>query len=375
VSTNPLYLCQECVKDNRLKLYYTTTKIEKNKCSFCDKVHERCKNIDDNDELINLITALIRYHYSEELYNRHWGGEHLNVLLEVENELLEVSPTEDFEEALDVLICFLGNNYMENGNNVDLYYGHDNEGTRGCYFYSIKESKNHFLQALENDLLKYNYFLYEEKVNAHILPFMQYYEQNLAAGSQFYRARIGYHNRTSTEGFILPMINYFPYTNETIGAPDTKLVSGGRLNRPGVSFLYMATNVDTAINEVRPDPGHKVSIGTFKSTQDLRIVNFDKAFLDLCVTEESLGTFTSLNHIDQLFSHPITKDEREQYIITQFFADIFRKQGFDGIQFTSSVGSGKNILIFNPGHFVYVKDDVNKVYEVAKLQYTVNRLP
>ena len=160
-----------------------------------------------------------------------------------------------------------------------------------------------------------------------------------------------------------------PYKKDKIGAPETKLVKGGRLNRLGVSFLYLATNIETAINEVRPDPGHKVSIGKFKSVKDLRIVDFDKAFINMSDTEKSLNDFQLLNHIDQLFSRPITQDERHKYIITQFFSDIFRKLGFDGVMFTSSVGSGKNLLIFNPKNFIYVGSKENKVYDILKLRY------
>jgi hypothetical protein len=108
--------------------------------------------------------------------------------------------------------------------------------------------------------------------------------------------------------------------------------------------------------------------------RDLKIVDFDMSFIKLSSTEESLNNFTYLNHIDQLLSRPITPEERDLYIITQFFADIFRKLKFDGILFSSSIGSGQNLLIFDPSNFEYNEED-SSVYEINRLRYEYTMLP
>lgn len=371
-----MYLCSKCVKDTKLKLYFKSQPLVKEKCTFCKKKNIICLKISDNLNFSNFFTALIRYHYSEDYYNRHWGGNYLYKLFMQDNDILNyhnMEFTKKIDFIIDELCCIIQDKYFPSGDGVYLYYGHI-EGIRGCYFESVKHTTNSYLKHIGTKLLEKNYFLYEKEVQKKILAYKKYFKNSLTKSSSFYRARIGYEKKEVSKDLWNHQVKYTPYSNERISAPDTKLVNGGRLNRQGVSFLYLATNIETAINEVRPDPGHKVSIGKFQSTKKLKIVDFDKAFINLSDNEELLDKFKFLNHIDQLFSRRITQDERHKYIITQFFAEIFRKLGFDGIKFTSSLGSGKNLLIFNPKDFKYVDSKKNKVYDILKLKYTTLEL-
>lgn len=372
-----LFLCNRCIKDTKLMLYFSTQPQMKEKCSFCNEIDQTCLDVSyNNSSFNNFLTALIRYYYSEDLYNRHWGGENIESFFLEENDIFNYDMMKDNKEidyVIEALGCMLGEHYMYDKDGVCLYYG-DVDGTRGCYFESIKDTYNHYLRKVESKLLKENYFLFEGDVKDKLTNYKKDFKDVLLKSSTFFRARIGYETKVKVDAFLQPCINYIPYSKDQISAPATKLVTAGRLNRQGVSFLYLATNIDTAINEVRPDPGHKVSIGKFNAIKDLSIVDFDRAFINMSDTEKSLKNFEFLNHIDQLFSRPITQDERHKYIITQFFADIFRKLGFDGVKFTSSVGSGKNLLIFNPKDFEYIDSEENKVYNVLKLRYTTKAL-
>ncbi len=371
---NKLFLYKNCIKDNKLKTFFDESILNKKTCSFCNKKNQKCLDIYEQSSFYNLISAIIRYHYSEDTYNKHWGGDSIFQIFTKENHILNtlnMHQNKYFEYAIEALTMRIEDNY-----GVSIFWGNYEDGTRGCYFDSIKDSRSPQISKLESILLKENYFLHEEEIQSILTSYNDSIVSTLDENSTFYRARIGYEKKVLVDEGLFrgKKYRYIPFKGKKISSPDSYLVNGGRLNRAGVSFLYLATNKETAINEVRPDPGHIVSMGKFKSLKPLTIIDFDKIFVNLSQDKESLKSFTFLNHIDQLFSHPITQDERHLYIITQFFADIFRKIGFDAIKFTSSVGSGQNLLVFNPSNFTYMKSKENRTYKIDNIRYSIHPL-
>lgn len=368
---NELYICINCAKDSKLKKYILLHEPREHICSFCQTKQKITLDIFNNPKFYNFLRALIRYHFWEDEYNEHFGGDNLYTLIQNSNLIL------NHDRIIENYLFEAINEYkFDDPSIIELYYGHDEYGNRLSFGQRYKNKKEASLSWLEKRLLNDNYFLFEEDVIKEMLAYLEYFENSIAKNDIFYRARIGYKDKVKNLDTIWDYTDedsyskYIPYSDGDIGAPPPTLTSAGRLNRQGVSFLYLATDINTAIAEVRPHPGHKVSIGCFKSKQYLKIVDFDIAFIRLSKTEDSLQKFIYLNHIDQLLSRPITPDERHLYIITQFFADIFRKMGFSGIQFSSSVGEGQNILIFDPSNFQYI-DEQSSVYEIKSLQYSI----
>ena len=114
----------------------------------------------------------------------------------------------------------------------------------------------------------------------------------------------------------------------------------------------MASTKETAIGEVRPHPGHYVSVSEFKNTEklhvaDLRLIDLTKYFDD----EKLLESFKLLRDLSDELSIPILPEEKENYLVTQFITDIIRQLGFDGIMFNSSVSDGYNLVAFDPSKF------------------------
>lgn len=58
-----------------------------------------------------------------------------------------------------------------------------------------------------------------------------------------------------------------------MGAPPTKLASSGRANPVGIPYLYLGSTVDTAMSEVRPQPGELVCIAKFHLNNNMKIVD------------------------------------------------------------------------------------------------------
>lgn len=155
-----------------------------------------------------------------------------------------------------------------------------------------------------------------------------------------------------------------------IGAPPPLKATAGRMNRDGVSFLYLASEQNTAVAEVRPHPGQIVSIGKFTTNCELIIADFNAIEIyDYFLNDKLLDAFSLLKSIDVSFSMPIPPDQRHNYSLTQFLSDLLRTLNFDGIAYRSSIGSGFNVTIFDPEKFQYVPGSEG-VVKIEKLNYS-----
>jgi hypothetical protein len=142
-----------------------------------------------------------------------------------------------------------------------------------------------------------------------------------------------------------------PYPKERM-KPRRDCALEGRANPKGIPFLYLATNRDTALAEVRPWKGSLISIGLFQILRELRIVN--------CTTDDHQifyieGEPTPEERekavwvaIDRAFSRPVTSsDDVADYVPTQILAELFKTEGYDGVAYRSSLGPGHNIALFD----------------------------
>jgi hypothetical protein len=127
----------------------------------------------------------------------------------------------------------------------------------------------------------------------------------------------------------------------------------GRANPKGIPCLYLATQKETAISEVRPWIGSYVSVGQFKLLRPTEIVD--------CSHEKPSNMFyfgepspeeaekAVWSDIDRAFSEPMTRsDDTADYVSTQILAELFKREGFGGIGYKSKFGErGYNIALFD----------------------------
>jgi RES domain len=127
----------------------------------------------------------------------------------------------------------------------------------------------------------------------------------------------------------------------------------GRANPKGIPYLYVATDPETAAAEVRPWVGSLISVGQFKISRPLRVVNcttHDKATLISVGGEPSpeKREESVWSSIDKAFATPVMPaDDLADYAPTQIIAELFKMHKFDGIRYRSSLGSGHNIALFD----------------------------
>ena len=178
--------------------------------------------------------------------------------------------------------------------------------------------------------------------------------RDVPAGSVLWRAQLGHDWRPYYEGdrYVddLPT-QYLPDRMKPL--PDR--ATEGRANPKGIPVLYLSTRKKTAMSEVRPWLGSRVSCARFETTRDLKIVDFSvhhgSGFVfyfsepDASKREEAVW-----RQIDRAFSEPTTAaDDTADYVPTQVIAELFRNEGYDGIAYKSAFGKkGYNVVLFDP---------------------------
>ena len=200
------------------------------------------------------------------------------------------------------------------------------------YRYTIDEDSLEFLQQLINKL----------KEDTGILK----------KGSTLCRAQIGHDFRplVDDEGNAVDQIPS-AFKPERM-KPLRDRAKEGRINPKGIPFLYLATNLETAIAEVRPAQGHFVSLGYFEILRECKLANFtverNRNIIYLGEPPEEKIEEIVVGDLTYAFSRPVNAgDEKASYAPTQLIAEHFRRDGYDGIYYRSSLGPGMNIALFD----------------------------
>lgn len=201
---------------------------------------------------------------------------------------------------------------------------------------------------------------------------------SITRGRMFYRAQIGCDSEPQFEFDDNTGQQYFcfnfdvPYKEERL-FPLPDRATEGRANPKGISVLYCASNIATAIAEMRPSVGALVSYGHFEPKRKLRIVDCTRNRMEKpSITshlrmirnepEPKLREQYVWSDIDQAFSDPVLRtDDTAEYAPTQILSEVFRREGFDGARYNSAYGRGKNYVFFEPGDFQILRTDIVRI--------------
>jgi len=159
-----------------------------------------------------------------------------------------------------------------------------------------------------------------------------------------------------SETFYRARISDTELVDADMSCPPEEKVTGGRANPRGIPYLYLAENIDTCINEVRPSNSSQVYVATFHPLTDLSILDLTSP-RRMCSTasfeEHQLpAVLNFLNLLESLsidLSKPIRPENSNlEYIPTQFLCEFIKSQAeFDGLAFKSSFDSGNNYVVFD----------------------------
>jgi RES domain-containing protein len=124
----------------------------------------------------------------------------------------------------------------------------------------------------------------------------------------------------------------------------------GRVNPKGIPCLYMATDAETAMMETRPWAGSVLTVSQLVLLKQITMVDctlpadFD---LQRPSTQEQLES-NNWYVLNEAFSQPVfNAEDVADYAPTQYIAEAFRAVGYDGIMYSSQVGGGKNVALFD----------------------------
>ncbi|MDD2702843.1 MAG: RES family NAD+ phosphorylase [Candidatus Omnitrophica bacterium] len=235
----------------------------------------------------------------------------------------------------------------------------------------------------KNEVLTTSRYVLSEEAKKFLQEVLNLAKKNVRhfeKGSIFYRARVGHQEQKTIRDQILPLE---PFSGEDMGIPPFSKKAVGRANPHGIKCLYLATDEQTAVAEVRPYKGGFVSIVCFSVKESMDLIDFSspgfKGFFFSAGGAFALGRMEGVDQgaiekvilglINYDFSKPVRhEDQVIDYIPTQILAEHIKRDGFKGIIYNSSLSwsNGDNVALFDD---CWVEQDLTsaKLVEIEKI--------
>ena len=220
----------------------------------------------------------------------------------------------------------------------------DGEIVRKSFIPRVANDENKvgdWLQLREELRLKNRYFL-DEKLKEDRLRALLELLLLPPLSETWYRARLA------------PDSN--PIDGGSMGAPPLGVASHGRANPAGIPYLYLASDTNTAISEVRPHTGEFATVAEFKLRENLTVVDLRSPKITVSPfifdsSDEIVQLKADLPFLEGLgveLTQPVLpRSAATDYVPSQYLCEFIKKQGFDGVVYNSSVGTGKNLALFD----------------------------
>lgn len=340
--------CSHCFISSHLK-----DRINRNKsignCDFCEA--QNISTIDPRELSYNFQSIFDLYVLSEKGQQpavqiaQDFSGIIFSITdLQIVDRLLkeifadDLSTYADFFESNIILGCNENPLYAKEVNSLQLTWEN--------FVHEIK-SINRFHITSVFDFVKLEHLL---KINSVKIP----------KGKIFYRGRI-----SDEKGF----------PREQMWNPPNHFAKSGRANPVGISYFYIANDLNTTLFETRAGLHDFVSIGEFKLIEDIQIIDLKEAGnqdpFDLAqneLLEDYLAYSPFLKRLGYELSKPIRRQDSDlDYLPTQYLTEFIKSINSDGIAYGSSLNKiGQNLAMFKPEKFECTK--VN-VYEIIDISY------
>lgn len=335
-----VFCCDSCFADKQLKHSIRRESTTPGICPVCKT---------DNASLVECNVLRDKFESLLEAYIVADGkegeeGEDLDALLQRDWALFAVAP----EGARSILVAILGKTSGQK------YLSRAADG-------DIAITQWH---ALRTELKSHNRFFPTNAPNSAQLEFLSSLLtiDQTRIHTPLYRARI--------QKFELG------FEAKDLKAPPADLVGNGRANPIGIPYLYVASDIATAVAEVRPSKGDTVYVANFTLTDALKIVDLTNprsTISPFAIEPEQLPEVrSSMDFLctlgDELSSPALPHRAQIDYLASQYLCELFKKFGFDGVRYTSSVGPGVNYAFFDTEALLI--DDALVRVEVTEVSVT-----
>lgn len=188
-----------------------------------------------------------------------------------------------------------------------------------------------------------------------------FHKRIIKKGERFYRGRIG---NITIQGAIDDCNHEFilPHYEKGIEVPPALFVGGGRFNRAGTAYLYLATDLETCLAEIHLQVGQFCSIAEFECLEDIELINLS-----------DFGDDLELKIWYEEITQPVHEEIRYKYLITQFMSEVFMQFNNVGLYFQSVQSNGDNIVCFQPNKFKLLQYS-EKLYKAEKITYKYSQV-
>jgi hypothetical protein len=360
-------LCEHCLADNELRNEIASRGVPIESCLICKSVGGRALSVKDV-RVKRIFRALIRLNFSEWDYNHHLGGTSLQELILDSNLILRDPKNVSIADFEDAFMALEKSWYPESSDDISLGGGYWDGGI----LTAIRGDKDFAVSATLRHAFKVNYFAIESEVTSLIDSLRSDITRVIDVGEKYFRARIGVEARLKKVTHhplpFAPGYVYLPFSKSDIDRPPLDRAIEGRLNRPRVSILYLATDKDTAISELRPHPGHLISTCEFEAIKCIKVADFATHDIRNFLSDARLEILRRILSFASVLNLPVQPDQNAPYLITQLYSDCIRQAGFDGVVFRSSLGPGTNLAVFDGSSFGQIAG-TELVTEVQSLRY------
>lgn len=178
-------------------------------------------------------------------------------------------------------------------------------------------------------------------------------------GTSFFRARIS----PDRKGF----------RQEEMFSPPIGKRTAGRVNPEGMRVLYLSKDNKTVLNETRVASYDYVTIGEFKNKKSLKIANISGiSRISPFLYNDNFQRYALNRNVFQEMAYEIAKPIRRndsplEYLPTQYIAEFVKSEGFDGVEYESTLNPGGiNLALFDEALVECI--DV-KTIEITNVRY------
>ena len=157
-----------------------------------------------------------------------------------------------------------------------------------------------------------------------------------------------------------------------MGSPPPEKSVAGRANPIGISYLYAASDKDTAIAELRPHKQHSITVVTISVDSSIKLADLRSPKLSISPfrfigenLSENVNNIHFLEHLSAELVKPVLpKDSNLEYLTTQYLCELIKSCGFDGIIYKSSVGRGDNYAFFSSDKLVFKSVKMSQIESI-----------
>ena len=367
-------ICADCFADSEIQNIVNSI----DNSDTCDVLHTHSAHVYDTDkhtDLVPYFEALISI-YTPAKSSKYQGkvSDFLPIRQELQDRWHMFSSCCD-EKIIDAIIKNIcKDKYEDSPELFEEVVGLD-EGYDFAYREKHSLLKTHSWDEFKNHLITCNRY-HTSHFNTDIFKhFCWVISKKYKAGTKLYRGRIS---------------NSLGYSIAEMGHPKPEYSKAGRANAAGVKCLYLASDVETVIREVRAGKGDYITIATFELQKDVWIVDLKRinqispfALDDTTPLVDYAINKKFLQKINMEMAKIVCKSDTVlDYVPTQYICDfiktIQRKSSnedmihFSGVEYNSTLSkSGYNIAIFEPELFKGIN---TSLHQVTSLEYQFQKI-